>query len=311
MMDQNKTAAMIKANRQTTISALRQRYDGFLLDAYGVLLDKQQALPGAADLLQDLTQDQVPWLVVTNAASRLPETLSADFAELGLAVPPERILTSGALLADSEVTGSLAGLRAVVLGPDESAVYAERAGAKVVALTDAVEAEVIIVADQKAVRWPEHMNQTLSLLMRQLDANQPPRLLLCNPDLIYPISSESVAGDADGSQPAGGRSVRRRQVGLTAGALAAVIEAVLREHWPEAGLRFERLGKPSPAIFEAAVRKLGASSPVMLGDQLGTDIAGATAAGIDSVLVGTGLAPAPGTSTSGIEPTWFLATLGQ
>ncbi len=50
-MNQNETAAMINANRQTTISALRECYDAFLLDAYGVLLDKQQALPGAADLI--------------------------------------------------------------------------------------------------------------------------------------------------------------------------------------------------------------------------------------------------------------------
>lgn len=283
---------MTNANKQTTISALRERYDAFLLDAYGVLVDKQRALPGAADLLHDLTRDEVPWLVVTNAASRLPETLSAEFAALGATVPPERILTSGALLADIEVAGSLLGLRAVVLGPDESAAYAERAGAKVVGLADDVEAEVIIVADQKGVRWPEHMNQTLSLLMRRLDAGQPPRLLLCNPDLIYPI------GNASG-----------KQVGFTAGALAALIEAVLQEHWPDAELRFERLGKPSPAIFNAAVRKLGASRPVMLGDQLGTDIAGAAAAGIDSVLVSAGLAPAPGSAASGVEPTWLLRSL--
>ncbi|WP_462321584.1 HAD-IIA family hydrolase [Halochromatium sp.] len=295
---------MTNANQQTTISALKQRYDGFLLDAYGVLLDKQQALPGAADLLRDLTQDQVPWLVVTNAASRLPETLSAEFAAFGLEVPAERILTSGSLLADAEVAGPLVGLRALVLGPDESAIYAERAGAQVVTLSDDVEADAIIVADQKGVRWPEHMNQTLSLLMRQLDAGLPPRLLLCNPDLIYPVRSDLP---------------RSLQVGFTAGALAAMIEAVLQAHWPDAGLRFERLGKPSPAIFAAALRQLGASGPisrpvshpVMLGDQLGTDIAGANAAGIDSVLVGTGLAPTPGSAASDVEPTWHLPSLAQ
>ena len=30
----------------TDLAALRRRYDGFLLDAYGVLLDGERALPG-------------------------------------------------------------------------------------------------------------------------------------------------------------------------------------------------------------------------------------------------------------------------
>ncbi len=86
---------MTNANRKTTFSELRERYDAFLLDAYAVLLDKQQALPGAADLLHELIRNQVPWLLVTNAASRLPETLSAEFAALsGVAdrrvEPPKR-----------------------------------------------------------------------------------------------------------------------------------------------------------------------------------------------------------------------------
>ena len=107
------------------------------------------------------------------------------------------------------------------------------------------------------------------------------------------------------------RSVRPGRVALTAGALAAMVEAVLHERWPQAGLGFVRLGKPSAAIFEAAQRRLGADRPVMLGDQLATDIAGAAAAGIDSVLVGTGLAPTKGQVTVGVQPTWLLPSLAH
>lgn len=275
----------------SSMSALLERYNGFLLDAFGVLLDKHQALPGAVELIETLKREGLPWLVVTNSASRLPETLSAELDALGLRVPPEHILTSGSLLADPEHAGPLTGRRAVVLGPRESAVYAERAGAVVVALTDDVDAEAIIIADQKDLRWPEQMDQLLSLLLRRLDAGRPLQLLLCNPDLIYPV--------------------RPGRVALTAGALAAMVEAVLHERWPQAGLGFVRLGKPSAAIFEAAQRRLGADRPVMLGDQLATDIAGAAAAGIDSVLVGTGLAPAQGQVTAGAQPTWLLPSLAH
>ncbi|WP_200389725.1 HAD-IA family hydrolase [Thiocapsa imhoffii] len=70
-----------------------------------------------------------------------------------------------------------------------------------------------------------------------------------------------------------------------------------------------RLGKPSRAIFEVACRQLGASRPVMLGDQLATDIAGALGAGLDAVLVGTGLAPVAGPAGNRVRPTWALPSL--
>ncbi len=104
-------------------------------------------------------------------------------------------------------------------------------------------------------------------------------LLLPNPDLIYPKDA--------------------RGFGITAGSIALIFEAALAQRYggraagPAADrLRFCRLGKPNPPIFEEARRRAGplaASGLVMLGDQLGTDIAGAQACGIPSVLVLTGL----------------------
>lgn len=273
----------------TTLSALRRRYDGFLLDAYGVLVDKERALPGAAALLAGLARDGVPWLVVTNSASRLPETLSAEFAALGLAVPAERILTSGALLADPSAVPGLRGCRALVLGPEEACAYAARAGARVVELSAGADAEAVIVADQKGVRWPEHLDWTASLMLRRLDAGQALQLILCNPDLIYPVGP--------------GR------VGFTAGGLAAMLEALLRERWPRHAPGFLRLGKPARPIFDTARRRLGARHPVMLGDQLATDIAGAASAGIDSVLLASGLAPRADTGDWPLQPTWLLDSL--
>src|SRR5690606_39952942 len=48
-------------------------------------------------------------------------------------------------------------------------------------------------------------------------------------------------------------------------------------------------GKPEVAIFEEAVRRFGATRPLFLGDRLDTDIVGANRAGIESVLVLTGV----------------------
>ncbi len=265
-------------------------YDGFLLDAYGVLVDKQRALPGAAAFLAALDAAGRPWRVVTNSASRLPEVLCAEFTALGVAIPASHILTSGGLVRAHFAANGLVGARCAVLGPAASRTYVERAGGRVVALDPDTDADAIIVADQQGVRCLEDLDLTVSLMLRRLDAGLPLHLLLCNPDLIYPLAP--------------GR------YGFTAGGLVAMLEAVLRERWPRRELAFVRLGKPNAPLFEEACRQLGGHRPLMIGDQLGTDILGASRVGIDSVLVGSGLAPRDAAGAWPVRPTWYLPSLG-
>ena len=56
-----------------------------------------------------------------------------------------------------------------------------------------------------------------------------------------------------------------------------------------AGAEPEVVGKPGRALFDAAVRRTGAARALVIGDRLDTDIAGANAAGLDSLLVLTGV----------------------
>ena len=49
-------------------------------------------------------------------------------------------------------------------------------------------------------------------------------------------------------------------------------------------------GKPEPALFDEAQRRLGGTNPLVVGDRIDTDIAGASRAGAASMLVLTGVA---------------------
>ena len=56
---------------------------------------------------------------------------------------------------------------------------------------------------------------------------------------------------------------------------------------------------------------LSVDKPVMLGDQLATDVLGARRAGIDAVLVGTGVATwAEGVVPPQEAPTWLIGGVG-
>ena len=62
------------------------------------------------------------------------------------------------------------------------------------------------------------------------------RLILANPDLLYPRDSSSF--------------------GVAAGAVAAMIEATLLLRDPSGANRFVPLGKPYALMFEAAIRRV-------------------------------------------------------
>jgi len=271
-----------------TLTALLPRYDALLLDAYGVLVDGSGALDGAAGLIERLNLSGKPYRVVTNDASRTEESTAARFAALGLDVPADRIVTSGGLLAAHFAAQGLGGLRCAVLGPEDSRAYVERAGGRVV--PPRAPFDVLVIGDESGFEpFLGTVNDALSTLLNRLDAGHEVRLVLPNPDLIFPSGPEAV--------------------GIAGGALAALFEAVLEQRYAHSpGLRFYRLGKPFPALFEQAAAALETRNLLMIGDQLDTDIAGAAAFGIDSALYLRGIAR-KSRMPSGPRPTYLLERL--
>ena len=144
-----------------------------------------------------------------------------------------------------------------------------------------------MLADQAGFSLLEGINGIVNLILRRLDHGETIELLLCNPDLIYPVT----AG----------------QFGITAGALAMMIEGILDERYPGRSYRFHRLGKPHCPIFDYALKNHTDVQAIMIGDQLATDILGANRCGIDSALVMSGIARF--NSTSRAIPDYRLTSL--
>ena len=272
--------------QEVTIDELVDRYSALLFDAYGVLSYSVGALPGAAELIDRLNRMGKPYYVLTNDASALPESRAARYRKVGLNVAAERIITSGNLLKGYFTENALSGARCAVLGTEDSAEFVRLAGGEVVPAADSF--DVLVVADQSGFPFECGVNAVLTSLFEMFDAGEEPKLLLPNPDLVYP--------NDDG-------------FGMASGSVALIIEAALRQRYPERALEFERLGKPNGAIFEAALRLTGTRDMVMLGDTLETDIRGANAFGIDSALVAGGVTPADGLKGAVDVPTYWIRGL--
>ena len=273
--------------REATIDELVERYSALLFDAYGVLSYSVGALPGAAELIYRLNGMGKPYYVLTNDSSALPESRAASYRKVGLNVDAERIITSGELLKGYFAENDLRGAKCVVLGTADSAEDVRRAGGAPVSAAD--DFDVVVVGDQSGFPFLDGVNGVLTALFRIIDARQAPRLVLPNPDLVYP--------DDDG-------------FGMASGSVALILESALRQRYPEReGLKFERLGKPNRSIFVEARRRTGTRDMVMLGDTLETDIRGANAFGIDSALVAGGVTPSNGLNDAVDVPTYWLQGL--
>lgn len=266
---------------------LLSRYDGFLLDAYGVLMNEAGALDGAAEFIDRLNRDQVPYCILTNDAAKLPETTATRLHRMGIRVKADCIVTSGSLLRGYFSEHALHGKRTLVLGPPDSLRYAELAGGRLVSIDQAF--DVLVIGDESGFPFLEWMDAALTALYRQLDAGCELHLVVPNPDIVYPAGENAY--------------------GFAAGTIAAMFEAALKLRYPHRDeLRFVRLGKPNRAIYDEGLRRIGLVERVaMIGDTLETDIRGANDANIDSILIGTGVSlPDWTTLTQELRPTGWL-----
>lgn len=270
------------------MAELADRYDALFFDAYGVLLHQAGLLPHAKALLDRLVREGKPFWIVTNGSSRTVAQTGRDWRSLGLKVRDEQIVSSGLLLNDYFRESSLTGKRTWVLGPAGSIECVEQAHGRVVPIEDPNEVDVIVIANQTGYPFLETVDLVITAVLRGMDSGAPPHVVLTNPDVIYPKSDDGL--------------------GITAGAVALLLEEAVRVRFGvNAASPVVRLGKPFPALFAKAVNLAGTRNAVMIGDQMGTDIAGAKGFGIDAALIHGGLASA------GIRgefmPDWLLTSL--
>lgn len=249
-----------------TLGELIERFDVILFDSDGVLVSWPSAIPHAPEAIARLNALGKPYFVLTNDASQVAETRAARYAQLGLAITPDRIISSGMLLKTWFLDQGLRGARCVVLGTGDSAAYVRDAGGEVVSFHE--DFDVLVVGDQDGFPFLDATRAVLTTLFRKLDRGETPRLVVPNPDLYYP--------ERDG-------------FGFASGTVAGMFEAALALRYPDRpDLTFARLGKPHPAMFEEAFRRANTRNMVMIGDTPSTDIRGANNVGIASVLVETG-----------------------
>lgn len=251
----------------------------FLLDGDGVLYRGDEALPGARELIDAFNARGLPYLLLTNNASRTPEQLAAKTAALGIAIDAAHIFTSAQATARYLQTQYPAGSRVLTVGESGLTVALADAGFALVDAAD--EAEVVVIGLDRTATYARLAEAALAV-------GRGCPFIGSNPDRSVPTER--------GLEPG-------------AGALLALVQAVTN-------VAPLIIGKPEPLFFQQALARLGvtAADTVMVGDRYETDILGGAVAGLRTAAVLTGVSSAAEFAAGNPPPTWVfpdLVTLAQ
>jgi HAD superfamily hydrolase (TIGR01450 family) len=251
---------------------LVEHYDAIVFDSYGVLVDGIDPLPGAVEFTGRLSELRKPWLLATNDASRLTDHRVEAMREQGFEITADQVISAGSLLGRYFQERGIVGTQCIATGYGDAVEFVRLAGCTPVPLTshDGV-ATSLALAGVTGYDWAEATTRVLSLIIRRMDAGTPLHLVVPNPDVLYPDGADRFS--------------------IGPGGLAEMLEAAAsRCFGDDEAVKFTRLGKPYAPMFDAIKARLGRYGKVVfVGDQLHTDIAGANRAGLDSVLIGTGI----------------------
>lgn len=247
------------------LSPLLDAYDQLILDLDGCVRVGDAAVPGSPEAVAALRGAGKRVIFATNNSWQSGEDQVRELWAIGVQASVADVVTVGAavqhLLAET-----LSGRSAFVVGSETLIGHVSDAGLRAVNGTaQAAHAEVVVVGGTDQVGYPELRDASLS-------ARRGAAFVATARDPTLPRP--------DGPWPG-------------TGALLAAIETA-------SGCTAQIVGKPEPGLMRTAVDRLGEGRTLVVGDRLDSDVAAASAAGLDAALVLSG--PGAGEAAGGAPP---------
>lgn len=244
----------------------------YLIDMDGVLVSGRVPIPGAREFLARLEAKKLKYLLLTNNPIYTPGDLSYRLGQMGIQISPEHIFTSAMATARFLESQRGPGGTAYVIGESGLSEALHQVG---FVITDH-HPEYVVLGETNAYDL-EQITRAIRFIVAGA------KFIATNPDVSGPTEY--------GLAPANG-------------AMAALIESA-------SGIAPFFVGKPNPLMMRTALNFLGAHSEhaVMIGDNMATDIIGAVQAGIEAVLVLTGVTRREHLAKYSYQPNRVVASL--
>lgn len=234
--------------------SLLDDYDALLFDLDGTIYRGEEPIPGADRAVDAAHARGITVRFVTNNASRGPDEVASHLTEIGIRATAAEVSTSAqagaAVLAEKLQPGTTV----LVVGSEALVHEVELKGLTTTRLySPAVQA--VVQGLNKDTSWRDLAEACLAIRAGAL-------WVACNVDPTLPTERGALPGN---------------------GSLVAALRTATDSEPLVAG-------KPAIPLMDEAQRSANARKPLVIGDRLDTDVAGAVAAGLDSLLVFSGVA---------------------
>ena len=240
------------------LHTIASQYDGFIFDQWGVLHDGIEAAPGALPTLEKLQSLKKKIYVLSNSSRTAAESIN-KLADLGLpSTLFDFVVTSGEVLkrelSDNNGFVQKLGSNCFVIGSPNPILF-EKSEVKTTSLNNANFIVLLgVPPDQDAI------TKVMPTLKTARKRNLP--MLCANSDFYYPHGNDIFPGSGQAAQA-----------------------------YESMGGKVIHFCKPYKIAYDAVlnVTQIPHNRLVMIGDSLEHDIKGAHDAGIDSVLITSGI----------------------
>ncbi|MCW2651428.1 MAG: glycerol-phosphatase [Mycobacterium sp.] len=233
--------------------SLAEEHDCLLVDLDGTVFRGAEPTAGAVETLAEINTRT---LFITNNASRSAADVAAHLRDLGFSAKPDDVVTSAQTAAQLLASQLPSGAPVLIVGTEALAAEVSTVGLRPVRKYD--DGPVAVVQGHSPnTGWPDLAEAALAIRAGAL-------WVAANVDVTLPSERGLLPGN---------------------GAMVAALR-VATDHRPQVA------GKPQPALLRDALTRGDFQAPLVIGDRLDTDIAGANAAHLPSLLVLTGVSSA-------------------
>lgn len=248
------------------------KYKGYLLDLDGTMYRGMEKIPSAKRFIERLQSDKIPFLFVTNNATRTPKEVAEHLAKnFDILVSEDTIYTSGIATIDY--------------------LNEKQFGKKVMVIAENAIKEQLLQSDYELVHeQPDVVVQSLSRTVHYQELEQA-TLAIRNGIPFVVTNEDSNIPSERGFLPGSGATTAFLKT-------ATQVEPVT-------------MGKPNQPIMLGALKKIGLTKDevIMVGDNYQTDILAGVHAQMDTLMVLTGFSTRESIQHEVEQPTYIVETL--
>lgn len=246
-------------------------YNGYLIDLDGTVYNGTEKIPAAVEFVKVLNEKNIPYLFLTNNSTKHPRDVAEKLRSMEIEATEKQVLTTSMATA-KYVSEQHPGAKVYPIGEE--------------GLIMALEAEGLVLTDDNPDYVVMGLDREINyekLSIGALAIRNGAKFVATNGDIKLPSERGFLPG---------------------AGSVISVL-SVTTEIEPKF------IGKPEPIMVEQALEVLGTSKAetLMVGDNYYTDILAGINAGVDSLLVFTGVTKPADLQAIDKQPTYTIQSL--